>query len=140
MRSTHPRHAWSAFGSVGAGEEPAEGGLCVSASSGAPGFSPGAPKRAPRARAVAPPRETARSDQCSGEGGTREKMNDRRELQTAETAAQSRIKRAVTTRNEKHTALVAILQQLRAHIQAAADANVENGASIIESAGVAVRK
>jgi hypothetical protein len=62
------------------------------------------------------------------------------ELQTAETAAQSRIKGAVTTRNEKHTALVAILQQLRAHIQAVADANVENGASIIESAGVAVRK
>ena len=62
------------------------------------------------------------------------------ELQAAETAAQSRIKGAVTTRNEKHTALVAILQQLRAEIQAVADANVENGASIIESAGVAVRK
>jgi hypothetical protein len=62
------------------------------------------------------------------------------DLQSAETAAQSRIKGAATTRNEKRTALVAILQQLRASIQAVADANVENGASIIESAGVAVKK
>ena len=62
------------------------------------------------------------------------------DLQTAEPAAQSRIKGAVTTRNEKLTALVAILQQLKAYIQAMADANVENGASIIESAGVAVKK
>ena len=62
------------------------------------------------------------------------------DLQAAEPAAQSRVKGAVTTRNEKVTALVALLQQLKAYIQAAADANVENGASIIESAGVGVKK
>ncbi len=61
------------------------------------------------------------------------------DLQSAETAAQSRIKGAVSTRNEKRTALVAILQQLKASIQATADANVENGASIIQSAGIAVK-
>ena len=62
------------------------------------------------------------------------------ELTTAETAAQSRHKGAVTTRNEKVTALAALLQQLKAYVQAVADANVENGASIIESAGMGVRK
>jgi hypothetical protein len=62
------------------------------------------------------------------------------DLQTAEAAALARTKGAVITRNEKRTALVALLQQLKGTIQAAADANVENGASIIASAGVAVRK
>lgn len=62
------------------------------------------------------------------------------DLQTAETAAPARAKGAVVTRNEKKTALIQLLQQLRGVIQTAADANVENGASIITSAGVAVRK
>ena len=62
------------------------------------------------------------------------------ELQAAETAALTRAKGAAAIRNEKHTALVALLQQLRSYIQAAADANVENGASIIQSAGIQVRK
>jgi hypothetical protein len=62
------------------------------------------------------------------------------DLQTAETAALARAKGAVVTRNEKKTALIQLLQQLRGVIQTAADANVENGASIITSAGVAVRK
>jgi hypothetical protein len=44
------------------------------------------------------------------------------------------------TRNEKRTALIALLQQLRAYIQAVADANVESGASIIQSAGLSVKK
>jgi hypothetical protein len=61
-------------------------------------------------------------------------------LQTAETAALSRAKGAATVRNEKKQALVVLLQQLKATVQAAADANLESGASIIESAGVAVRK
>jgi hypothetical protein len=61
-------------------------------------------------------------------------------LQTAETAALARAKGAVITRNEKRLALVQLLQQLEGPIQAAADANLENGASIIASAGVAVRK
>jgi hypothetical protein len=62
------------------------------------------------------------------------------QLQVAETAALARTKGAVTVRNEKRTALVALLKQLLAYVQAAADANVENGVSIIESAGVAVKK
>jgi hypothetical protein len=62
------------------------------------------------------------------------------ELQTAETAAQSRVKGAVSARNEKRAALVVLLQQLRAHIQSKADAEPANAVSIIQSAGVAVRK
>jgi len=62
------------------------------------------------------------------------------DLQTAETAALTRVKGAVTLRNEKVTVLVTLLLQLKAYVQAQADANVENGASIIESAGMGVRK
>jgi hypothetical protein len=62
------------------------------------------------------------------------------ELQAAETATLARTKGAAATRNEKRAALVTLLQQLRGNIQAAADANVENGASIIQSAGIAVKK
>jgi len=62
------------------------------------------------------------------------------DLQSAEAAALTRVKGAVITRNEKKTALIMLLQQLKAYIQAQADANIENGASIIASAGVAVKK
>jgi hypothetical protein len=62
------------------------------------------------------------------------------DLQTAETAALARTKGATVTRDEKKTALVQLLQQLKGDIQTAADANVENGASIIASAGVSVKK
>jgi len=62
------------------------------------------------------------------------------DLQFAETGALSRIKGAVAARNEKRAALVGVLQQLRAYIQAIADADPTNAASIIENTGVAVRK
>jgi hypothetical protein len=62
------------------------------------------------------------------------------ELQTAATAALTRAKGMVTVRNEKRMALVQLLVQLKAYIQACADANAENGASIIESAGVGLRR
>jgi hypothetical protein len=62
------------------------------------------------------------------------------ELQSAETAALARTKGAVATRNEKRAALVSLLQQLRAHVQAMADADPANGPSLIQSAGMAVRK
>ena len=62
------------------------------------------------------------------------------DLQAAEAAALSRLKGAVATRNDKRTALVLLLKQLRGHIQSVADASTDNGAAIIESAGVAVRK
>jgi hypothetical protein len=61
-------------------------------------------------------------------------------LQAAETAALARTKGAVLVRNEKRAALVVLLQEIRAYIQSIADANVDNAASIIGSAGVAVRK
>jgi hypothetical protein len=62
------------------------------------------------------------------------------DLQSAETATLNRTKGSVVTRNEKKTALVALLQQLKGTIQTAADANIENGASIISSAWVEVKK
>jgi hypothetical protein len=62
------------------------------------------------------------------------------DLQAAEAAALSRLKGAVATRNDKRTALVLLLKQLRGHIQTVADASTDNGVAIIESAGVAVRK
>ena len=61
-------------------------------------------------------------------------------LQMAQSAALARTAGAATTRNEKRDALVALLQQLQGYIQTVADATPENGASTIQSAGVAVRK
>jgi hypothetical protein len=62
------------------------------------------------------------------------------DLQAAETAAVARTKGAVITRNTKRAALVMLLQQLKAYVQKTADADPENGASIIGSAGMGVRK
>jgi hypothetical protein len=62
-------------------------------------------------------------------------------LATAETAALGRAKGAATTRNERKAALVTELKQLKAYVQSVADAApAENAASIIESAGLVVRK
>jgi hypothetical protein len=61
-------------------------------------------------------------------------------LQQAEVAAQARTKGAVVVRNDKKGALVTLLQQLRAYVQATADADVENSAAIIESSGFPLRK
>lgn len=62
------------------------------------------------------------------------------DLQSAETAALARTKGAATTRDDKRAALLVLLQELRGYIQVTANASVDNGAAIIESAGVAVRK
>ena len=62
------------------------------------------------------------------------------ELQAAETAALARTKGAAALRDEKRKALLALLQQLRSYIQSTADADEANGPSIIEGAGVALRK
>jgi len=62
------------------------------------------------------------------------------ELQTAETAALARTKGAVAVRNEKRAALVTLLQQLRGQIQTVADGSPETAGSLIESAGIAVKK
>jgi hypothetical protein len=62
------------------------------------------------------------------------------DLQAAEAAVLARTKGAAAARNEKRKALIVLLQQLRANIQATADADEANGPAIIESAGVALRK
>jgi hypothetical protein len=62
------------------------------------------------------------------------------DLQTAQTAASARTKGAATVRNEKRTVFISLLQQLRGYVQTTADATPENGASIIESSGLSVRK
>ena len=62
------------------------------------------------------------------------------DLASAEAAALSRVKGAVAIRNEKRTALVTMLNQEASYVQHTADANVENGVAIIESAAMSVRK
>ena len=61
-------------------------------------------------------------------------------LAAAETAAQARTKGAVLARNNAKTALVTLLKQLRGNIQTTADADTDNSAAIIASAGIPVRK
>jgi hypothetical protein len=62
------------------------------------------------------------------------------DLVAAESAALARTKGAVAVRNEKRIVLVPLLQQLRGYVQTTADANIDNSASIIQGAGLAVRK
>jgi hypothetical protein len=62
------------------------------------------------------------------------------DLQAAHTASLTRAKGTAAVRNEKHAVLVTLLLHLKAYIQAQADANAENATSIIESAGVGLRK
>lgn len=61
-------------------------------------------------------------------------------LQSAQSSALARTKGAVTARNDKKAALVALLQRLRMYVQTVADADLENSAAIIQSAGIAVKK
>jgi hypothetical protein len=61
-------------------------------------------------------------------------------LDAAQTATLTRARGTADVRNEKKLALVTVLQQLLSHIQATADANPENSASIIESTGIFVEK
>ncbi|HEY8087091.1 MAG TPA: hypothetical protein VIF09_04585 [Polyangiaceae bacterium] len=62
------------------------------------------------------------------------------ELQSAQTGAAARTKGAVTVRDDKRAALVTLLMQLKGYVQNQADASLENGAALIESAGITVRK
>ena len=61
-------------------------------------------------------------------------------LASAEPAAVARLKGAVTIRNDKKEALVTLVQQLLAYVQSVADADPENGAAIIQSAAMQVRR
>jgi hypothetical protein len=61
-------------------------------------------------------------------------------LNAAEMATLTRLKGTVSARNTARGALVLLLQQLKGYIQNTADADLANGAPMIESAGVGVRK
>jgi len=60
-------------------------------------------------------------------------------LQAAETET-AVTKGATTARNDKKEALIVLLQQLKGYVQTVADADPENAAAIIRSAGISVRK
>ncbi len=61
-------------------------------------------------------------------------------LQDAESATLARTKGAVEARDDKRAALVALLQQLRGYVQTVADGDIETAATVIRSAGMAVKK
>jgi hypothetical protein len=62
------------------------------------------------------------------------------DLQAAETATRTRVQGAASARDDKRAALVRLLRELQGYIQKVANASPENGATIIQSAGVSVRK
>ncbi|HEY5241142.1 MAG TPA: hypothetical protein VIJ22_06750, partial [Polyangiaceae bacterium] len=62
------------------------------------------------------------------------------DLQAAETVALTKAKGTVAARNDKRAVVVSLLRQLSGYVQAIADATPENGATIIQSAGMPVRK
>lgn len=61
-------------------------------------------------------------------------------LQSAESAVLARTKGMAEVRNDRRATLVNLLQQLRGYVQATADADVETAATVIRSAGMAVKK
>jgi hypothetical protein len=62
------------------------------------------------------------------------------DLVKAQSAAATRTKGAVETRNAKRAALLLLVDALRANVQLIADADPENSAAIIQSAGMGVHK
>jgi hypothetical protein len=62
------------------------------------------------------------------------------DLEKAEATAQSRVKGATETRNAKRAALLLLVDALASYVQTIADADPGNGAAIIQSAGMGVRK
>ncbi len=62
------------------------------------------------------------------------------DLQAAEADALTRARGAVAVRNEKRQVLVTRLEEFRTYVQSTADASPENGSSIIQSSGLALRK
>ncbi len=61
-------------------------------------------------------------------------------LAEAEAATRTRAMTTVAVRNEKRRALATLLSYLKDYVQRTADADVEHGASIIESAGMSVKR
>jgi hypothetical protein len=62
------------------------------------------------------------------------------DLEQAQAAALGRTKGAVDTRNAKRAALLLLVDALASYVQHVADADPENAAAIIQSAGMGVRK
>ena len=62
------------------------------------------------------------------------------ELVTAQSAALTRAKGAVETRNAKRAALLLLVDELRGYVQKCGDLDPENAAAIIQSAGMGVHK
>ncbi len=62
------------------------------------------------------------------------------ELADAETATLTKTIGTVAMRDEKRFALVSLLHRLQSHVQSKVDANPENGPSIIQGAGLEVKK
>jgi hypothetical protein len=61
-------------------------------------------------------------------------------LQAAETLALTKAKGTAAARNDKRAVVVSLLYQIRGYVQGVADATPESGATIIQSAGIPVRK
>ncbi|HEY8090563.1 MAG TPA: hypothetical protein VIF09_22030 [Polyangiaceae bacterium] len=62
------------------------------------------------------------------------------DLAAAEQSASQKTKGAVTVRDDRRAVLVTMLQQIKSYVQTQADANLESGQAIIESAGMTVKK
>lgn len=61
-------------------------------------------------------------------------------LHAAESAALARTKGAVADRDDKRAALVNLLKQVPPYVQTVANADLETAATVIQSAGIAVKK
>src|SRR6185437_4264014 len=61
-------------------------------------------------------------------------------LHSAESAVLARTKGMAEARDDKRAELVNLMQQLRGYVQTVADADVETAATVIRSAGMAVKK
>jgi hypothetical protein len=62
------------------------------------------------------------------------------DLENAEAAVLTRAKGTAVIRNEKRTMVVSLLQQLRGYVQVTADSDPDDGAAIIQSADMMVKK
>jgi hypothetical protein len=62
------------------------------------------------------------------------------DLETSEAAALSRTKGAATVRNQKRSALIALLEELKGEVQKVADADRVHAPALIQSAAMMVKK
>jgi len=62
------------------------------------------------------------------------------DLKTADAIAQTRAKGTAAARDDRRLALVVRMAELKAYVQKVADADMENGAALIQSAGMNVKR